>query len=131
MIVEKRPILLVLALRFLCALCSNDAPTSRGTTIAMSTGLDYDSGSTENLGIYDPRSTENNVEITSHGAITTYHESTVEPLMTVFQLVTDNDKSSSPTTVDRTTRLVTMPDDVIFTTNTTCDPTWPVNASGN
>jgi len=131
MILEK-PISLVLALRFLCALCSNDAPTSRGTTIAMSTGLDYESGSTENLGIYDPRSTENNVEITSHGAITTfYHESTVEPLMTVFQLVTDNDKSSSPTTVDQTTRLVTMPDDVIFTTNTTCDPTWPVNASGN
>lgn len=140
MILEKRPILLVLTLRFLCALCDDDAFTSRGTTIAVSAESDYDLGSTKDHGIYDPESMENS--LASHGsAITTFYGSTVERerLTTDPQLVTDDDRFSSFTTVDRTktttTKTTTVSNDVTSTDstiNTTiCDPTWPVNASGN
>lgn len=130
MILEKRPILLVLALRFLCALC-DDALTSKGTTIAVSARLDNDSGSMENLGkIYEgiSGSTENSL------AITTLYGSTAEPLTTDSQPVTNGDKSSSSTIVDQATRSTTVSIDVTTdnTINmTSCDPTWPINASGN
>ncbi|XP_011694780.1 PREDICTED: receptor-type tyrosine-protein phosphatase eta isoform X2 [Wasmannia auropunctata] len=137
MILEKRPILLVLALLLLCALGNNDAPTSRGTTIAMSVEkLDYDPVPMENFEmIYDPGSMENNfAKIESDDAITTFYGSTVEPLTTVFQPVTDSDNSSSSATVDQTTRAtVTVTNSVISTDSTInitiCDPTWPENAT--
>lgn len=135
MILEKHPILLVLALRFLCALCDDDAPMSRGTS-AVSAESDYDFGSTKDHRIYDLDSMENS--LASHGsAITTFYGSSVERerLTTDSQLVTDDDGSSSSTTVDRTTKITTVSNDVTSTDNmintTICDPIWPVNASGN
>ncbi|TGZ50782.1 receptor-type tyrosine-protein phosphatase beta-like isoform X1 [Temnothorax longispinosus] len=140
MILEKRPIFLVLALHFLRALCNDDALASKGTTIAGdaagSARLDYDGDAMENPGkIYEgiSRSTENS--FASHDAITTLYGSTVEPLTTDFQPVTDDDKSSSSTTVEQTTRSTTVPDDVITVDSlinmTICDPTWPINASAD
>ncbi|XP_018309941.1 receptor-type tyrosine-protein phosphatase beta isoform X2 [Mycetomoellerius zeteki] len=129
MFLEKHlQILLVLALRFLCVLCNNDASTPSGTTIAKSTELDYNSGSTENLEIiYDDESTKNTfMTTTDDNAITTSYESTVEPLKTVSHLVTD--KSSSSIINHITTRLVTVPNNVISidsTINTTiCNPMY-------
>ncbi|KAL0134795.1 hypothetical protein PUN28_001517 [Cardiocondyla obscurior] len=118
-ILEKRPIVLVLALRFLCTLCHDDALTPRGTTIAR---LDDELNSMENRAmIYErlSRFVKNNVY------------ATVEPL-TTGSPVTDGDRSSSSTTVDQRS---TVPDDtttVDSTINTTiCDPTWPINASAD
>lgn len=137
MILESRLIALVLALRFfLCALCNDDAlATSKGTTI--SARLHYDSESMENSGMIDDRnlgSAENG--LASQDAIATSVGSTVEPLTTALQPVTDDDKSSTFTTVIRPTWSFTTVSNFMTSTDnainmTICDPTWPINASGN
>ncbi|XP_018400416.1 PREDICTED: receptor-type tyrosine-protein phosphatase beta isoform X1 [Cyphomyrmex costatus] len=102
MFLERHLILLILTLHFLCVPCNNDTFTSSETTIAKSTELDYNFGSTN---LYDAESTTNTfVKITDDD--TTSYESTEEPLKTV------TDKSSS-STVDHITRPVTVPNNVI------------------
>lgn len=133
MILEKRPILLVLVLHFLRALCDDDALTSKGTTIAVSATLDYDFEWTGNPGtIYEGIYGSTESHFASRGATTTFHGSTVEPLATDSQPIADGDESSSSTTADQTESF-TMTNDVTSTStiDTTCSATWPINASSN
>ncbi|KAG5345078.1 PTPRB phosphatase, partial [Acromyrmex charruanus] len=131
MFLEKHLQILLVPL-FLCVFCNNDVSTSSGTTITKSTEWDYNSESMENLGIiYDVESTKNTfMTITDDNAITTSYESTVEPLNTVFHLVTDKSSSS---TVDHITKPVTFPNNVISidsTIKTTiCNSEWPIYTS--
>ncbi|XP_011175573.2 tyrosine-protein phosphatase 10D isoform X2 [Solenopsis invicta] len=140
MIVEKRLLLLVLALRFLYALCNNDAPTSR-QTISLSTESHYDTGdSTENFGtIYDSGSTENNfteIDASIYG---------FDKLLTIVSQLdstdsNDSDITDTTTVLDKTT-IVSHETTTVFDETTTdvttstentiiCD-SWPVNASAD
>ncbi|XP_036150922.1 uncharacterized protein LOC118644233 [Monomorium pharaonis] len=126
MIVEKRLILLVLTLRFLFALCNDDAPTSREPTVSLSTRSHYDSeDSTQDLEMfYDFGSTESNfTEIDE--TTTSYNEFTTEPLTNVFPSISGESSLSTTT--------ITVPDITDSTTinPTICDSSWPVNASAD
>lgn len=79
---------------------------------------------------------------TSSLADTTDHESTISTYESTIKLRTTasvDDESSSPSTTDQTKRSdgttvdnVTSTASTVTTTDSTiCDPTWPVNASGN
>ncbi|XP_011869291.1 PREDICTED: tyrosine-protein phosphatase 10D isoform X2 [Vollenhovia emeryi] len=118
MILERRLPLLVLALRLLCALCDDGASTSEGTTLAAPADPVYE-------GIFRP----------AGNSLENFDEPAVEPLTTVSQPATGDDKSSSSTTVDRTTRSTTAPNQVTAIDSTigttVCDPTWPINASAD
>jgi len=155
MILEKRPVLLILALYFLRAFCDNDdASARRGTidvsgsgrdfwpteTVADSATRDPESGNpTSFVTSDDPESTESlaSDDESESLASTASYETTAEFQATdvgdssLETKVTDGSPSS---TVTQTTRFITttlLPEDTTSADNT-CDPlVWPKNASGN
>jgi len=153
MILEKHPVLLILALCFLRAVCDNDdASARRGTidvsgsgrdfwpteTVANSAIRDPESGNpTSFLTSDDPESTESLASDDESESLTSTasYETTAEFQATDYSSsetkVTDGSSSS---TVTQTTRFITttlLPEDTTSADNT-CDPlVWPKNASGN
>ncbi|XP_026828201.1 tyrosine-protein phosphatase 10D isoform X1 [Ooceraea biroi] len=141
MILEKRSVLLILTLYFLCAFCDNDDAFAIQETInTMSAGSSRDFGSTENIASsvsHDPGEfTENptssasgDLESTETLASTTTYKSTTK-LQTTDSSSETTDGSS---TVTQTTKFTTfVPESTTFADNSTmtCDPaTWPINAS--
>jgi hypothetical protein len=157
MSLEKRPLLFILALYFLCAFCDNDDASTTRETIDVSAGSGRDFWSTETLAnspIRDPESTGNptslptsdDPEFTGNLASddpesknltsTATYETTAEFQTTDYSSWLET-RVTDDSTVTQTTRFITttlVPEDATSADNTTtiCDPlTWPINASGN
>lgn len=146
MTLEKFLVLFIVAP---CVFCGDDASMSQEITMSTFESK-YDSGLTKNLINYDTESANNIANFASDSSesmesltkitnyepnVATVSEFTTEFLTTNSQL--DIDDSSSPSTIDKTTRSKllftttnTVIPDVTLTDNTICNPTWLVNASG-
>ncbi|XP_072746407.1 receptor-type tyrosine-protein phosphatase H-like isoform X2 [Anoplolepis gracilipes] len=140
MIIKK---LLVSFIVVLCVFCEDGASTSQETTMP-NFESNYDSGSTKNDNLinYDTESeknfTSNDFESTERNLIkfTNYESSiaivsefTTEFLTTNSQ--PDTDGSSSPSTIDQTTRSTSTTVSDVTDNSTICDLMWPVNASAD
>lgn len=153
MILEKRSVLLILTLHFLCAFCDNDDAVSAAREIVVTpTGSSRDFRSTErsvaSSTIHDPGSTltatsnDDDLDLsTENFSSTTNYESTITEVQTADStLETDttvNNHGTPSTIVPTTTEFITttlVPEDTTPADDdspTICDLPWLINASGN
>ncbi|XP_032668444.1 phosphatidylinositol phosphatase PTPRQ isoform X2 [Odontomachus brunneus] len=142
MIFEKRLVLLVHVLCFLCARCDDDTFASSWTTSSTSMEPDYNTESTENYTCCDSTSmaslTSQDLGPTDSLDGSTIHENlTMDDMHKVttrdgssttnFQI--DTDESSFSTT--EYTQTITTTDDATSSTTmkSTCNSVWPINAT--